>query len=134
LNEQNKRKFALWIYPQTLKKIEEIYKQDNCQSQSEFIEKAVTFYLGYLSANKNMNYFPKAISGVVDGIVSGSENRLARLMFKQAVVLAKLCKLLAIAYNFDESEYSKLHYECVEEVKRINGYIKIEKPDKWSDE
>ena len=134
MKEENKRKFALWIYPQTLEKIEEIYKQDNCKSKSEFIEKAATFYLGYLASNRNMNYFPKAISNVVDGIISGTENRLARLMFKQAVVLAKLSKMLAMAYGFDETQEEKLHYDCVEEVKKINGYIKIQRPDGWRDE
>ena len=45
--EENKRKFALWIYPDTQERIKELYKKDNCKSQSEFIEKAVRFYCGY---------------------------------------------------------------------------------------
>ena len=38
---QNKVKFALWAYPETLKDVEVHYKHDNCKSQSEFIEKAI---------------------------------------------------------------------------------------------
>lgn len=36
---QNKVKFALWAYPETLKDVAVHYKNDNCKSQSEFIEK-----------------------------------------------------------------------------------------------
>ena len=35
------------------------YRGDNCASQSEFIEKAVRFYCGYLEAEKDGAYLPK---------------------------------------------------------------------------
>lgn len=38
-----KRKFALWIKDSTPNKVENIYKEDNCSSRSEFIEKAIIF-------------------------------------------------------------------------------------------
>lgn len=45
---KDKKKFALWLYPQTLEEISEAYAADNCRSKSEFIEKAVKFYLAHL--------------------------------------------------------------------------------------
>lgn len=48
---ENKVKFALWAYPETLKNVEVHYKNDNCRSQSEFIEKAIKFYIA-ISARK----------------------------------------------------------------------------------
>lgn len=45
---ENKKKFALWIHPSVLEQVGEAALKDNCASQSEFIEKAVKFYLGYL--------------------------------------------------------------------------------------
>ena len=44
---KEKRKFALWLRPETLAKIEKLYRDDDCRSRSEFIEKAVLFYAGY---------------------------------------------------------------------------------------
>ena len=41
-----KEKFALWITPEAKREVETHYKQDNCKSQSEYIEKAVRFYSG----------------------------------------------------------------------------------------
>ena len=40
-----KRKFALWIKESTLDMVQNIYKEDNCSSRSEFIEKAIIFYV-----------------------------------------------------------------------------------------
>lgn len=51
-----KRKFALWIKESTLDMVQNIYKEDNCGSRSEFIEKAIIFYVGYLSSNDNSQY------------------------------------------------------------------------------
>jgi len=53
---ENKTKFALWVYPQTLKDVGTHYQHDNCKSQSEFIEKAIRFYIGYLDEEKSVNY------------------------------------------------------------------------------
>ena len=39
-----KRRFQLWIRPSTLELADTLYKKDNCDSKSEFIEKAVLFY------------------------------------------------------------------------------------------
>ena len=46
INQTEKRKFALWISKDTINRAKKTYKDDNCSSTSEFIEKAVLFYLG----------------------------------------------------------------------------------------
>lgn len=43
-----KSKHDFWLTPETKNKIEIYYKIDNCKSQSEFLEKAVNFYVGYI--------------------------------------------------------------------------------------
>ena len=61
-NAEEKRKFALWIKQSTMERIEKEYKADDCRSKSEFIEKAVLFYLGYLSSKDNEEYFSSVIT------------------------------------------------------------------------
>ena len=58
--ETQKRKFALWIRAETMEKIEALYKKDNCRSRSEFIEKAVLFYSGYLRQKRRRGIFPRS--------------------------------------------------------------------------
>ena len=83
--KEGKRKFALWIRESTLEKVRQWYDGDNCASQSEFIEKAVLFYVGYLASNNAGDYMPKIIISTLKGIVNESDNRISRILFKLAV-------------------------------------------------
>ena len=56
---KEKIRFALWLKPETMEKVRTASAQDDCGSLSEFIEKAVLAYLGYLSAGAvAKNNFP----------------------------------------------------------------------------
>ena len=75
--DETKKKFALWAYPTTLEKVERLYQLDNCRSKSEFIEKAVLFYAGYVCAEDCREYFPEAIVSTIQGsLVSVSYTHL----------------------------------------------------------
>ena len=122
----NKVKFALWAYPQTMKDVEVHYKNDNCKSQSEFIEKAIKFYVGYLDEEKSVNYISPMITETVKAQIKGTEQRLARLIFKVAVELGKLSHMTAAMNDIDEETLKSLHAMCVTEVRKINGIIDYE--------
>ena len=122
----NKVKFALWVYPQTMKDGEVHFKSDNCKSQSEFIEKAIRFYIGYLDEEKSVNYISPMITETVKAQIKGTEQRLARLLFKVAVELGKLSHMLAAANDVDDETLRQLHIMCVNEVRKINGIIDYE--------
>ena len=68
-----KRRFQLWIRPSTLELADTLYEKDNCDSRSEFIEKAILFYAGYLSAEDNKTYlrtFPQRTTKPISPISS----------------------------------------------------------------
>lgn len=119
----NKEKFALWAYPETLEEVGQTYEQDNCRSKSEFIEKAVKFYLGYLKQERNVNYLSPMITSTMEAVVNGCEQRMNRNMFKIAVELGKIAHTLAAANDVDEDTLRELHEMCLDEVRHINGCI-----------
>lgn len=123
---ENKEKFPLWAYPETLEAVEQSYRGDNCKSKSEFIEKAIKFYLGYLSGEDNVNYLSPKITESVDAVVHGSERRINRNLFKIAVELGKLSHMIAAANDVGNETLRELHAMCVDEVRRINGTIDFE--------
>lgn len=123
---QNKVKFPLWAYPETMMDVEVHYKNDNCKSQSEFIEKAIKFYVGYLDEEKSVNYISPLITETVKAQIKGTEQRLARLIFKVAVELGKLSHMTAAMNDVDEETLKSLHAMCVTEVRKINGIIDYE--------
>ncbi len=120
---ENKEKFALWIRPQTMRDVDSHYKGDNCKSKSEFIEKAVKFYLGYLNEESNISYISPMITETVKSQIKGTEQRLARLMFKTAVELSKNSHILASLSDIDDDTLYALNHRCVDEVRKINGII-----------
>ena len=96
---ENKKKFPLWAYPDTLEKVEEHYREDNCRSQSEFIEKAVNFYIGYLTSEDKKGYLPSVVTSTLKSIVAESDNRQNRMLFKLAVEVAILQNIAASSHR-----------------------------------
>lgn len=131
IKQEGKRKFAWWVRQSTIDLIQKIYKLDNCSSQSEFIEKAVLFYAGYLSAEYGKEYIPGAITSTLKSIVSESDNRISRLLFKMAVELAVAMNVIAACNNLDKESLDRLRGECVKEVKKVNGSISFDKAAEW---
>ena len=41
--EENKKNYALWLYPETVRRMDSSLELANCQSRSEFVEKALHF-------------------------------------------------------------------------------------------
>lgn len=124
--KETKIRIPLWLYPSTESEIREAFAGDNCKSPSEFIEKAVKFYLGYLKQTKNVNYLAPIITDSVNSIVLGSERRMNRNLFKIAVELGKLSHMMAAVNDIDDDTLRDLHAMCVNEVRRINGTIDFE--------
>jgi len=121
-----KQKMAVYFQPETIKKIEQAYREDNCASKTEFIEKAVKFYIGYLRQNGEVNYLSPMITETVKSQIKGTEQRLARLIFKVAVELGKLSHMTAALNDVDDETLKSLHAMCVTEVRKINGIIDYE--------
>lgn len=120
---ENKKKFALWVRPSSLEKVERLYQLVNCRSKSEFIEKAILFYSGYVTSQDGRDYFPEAIVSTVQGALDSFENRMASLMFKNTVELAMLLHVSAANFHVDQDTLSRLRGKCVNDVKRLNGHL-----------
>ena len=128
---ENKKKFALWVYPETLDKVAEIYRTDNCESKSEFIEKAIRFYIGYLTSEDKKGYLPSVVTSTLKSIVAESDNRQNRMIFKLAVEIAIMQNLMASTHDIDPLSLERLRGEYVREVKRLSGGFTFEDALTW---
>ena len=66
---REKVKFALRISPETQQLVKDLCPRDNCQSQNEFIEKAIHFYAGHISAKDSVDFLPPVFAATLKGIV-----------------------------------------------------------------
>lgn len=127
----DKKKFALYLYPETLDKVKDLYRKDDCISKSEFIEKAVRFYIGYLTAEDKSNYLPNMFLSNMRSIAAESDNRQSRMLFKLSVEIAMLQNLFAAFHDVDPESLEHLRGECVQEVKRLNGSFSLKDAVDW---
>ena len=116
-----KRRFQLWLKPSVLDMAEQLYESDNCISKSEFIEKAIVFYAGYLFSEGSGDYLPKIITSTLKGIVNESDNRISRILFKMAVEQAITMNVVAATCSISRDQLDKLRGMCVSQVKKTNG-------------
>ena len=124
--QEQKRKFAWWVNPSTVDLIGEMYRDDNCQSRSEYIEKAVLFYSGYLAHGKNKAYLPQVLVSTFKGMLDSYEDRQAALLFKLAVELSMLLHVTAATTEITEEYLSRLRGRCVQEVKTLRGAVSLD--------
>ena len=140
MEEQNsnrkevKRRFQLWLKPSTLELADSNFEKDNCASRSEFIEKAVLFYGGYVSSEHNQNYLPNIVISTMKAIMRDSENRHNRNLFRLCVELSMLMNVMAATHDIPKEALTKLRGECVEEVKALNGTLSLDTAVDWQSE
>ena len=123
---KGKEKFALWITPECKQLVDDCYADDQCQSRSEYIEKAILFYTGFLYAEKADRYLPKALQQIFSGTLDRFAERIGRQLFKLAVEQNVNNHILASDTDIDARSYQKMRGLSMDEVKRTNGKIDFE--------
>ena len=59
--DDNKKSTTIWLRPSVISRMDSWLEADNCQSRSEFVDKALRFYMGYLGTEDNTTYISQAI-------------------------------------------------------------------------
>ena len=136
-----KEKFAFYLSPEKKAILERRYREDGSRSLTAFIERAVDFYLDYLSANNAGLFLPTSIKSYLDGQLDQLEGRMSSLLYKQAVEQDMVAGILADAYQFSNEDLRRRRAESVNNVKKTNGRISLEQrvrgaweeDDEWQD-
>ena len=113
-----KEKFPLYLSPEKKAILERRYQEDGSRSITAFIERAVDFYLDYLSANSAGLFLPTSVQSYLDGRLDQFENRMASLLFKQAVELDMGMSTLADCVKLDEEYLRRRRANSIANVKR----------------
>lgn len=110
----------------TLSRIAAALPAANCRTRNEFINKAVRFYLSYLDSKEDAQFLTPALESVIGARIADTENRLARVLFKQGVELAMLMHVVAATNDVRTEDLNKLRKICVDEVSRVSGRYSFE--------
>ena len=118
-----KKKCAVWLTPETKELVERVYAADNCRSQSEFIEKAIQFYAGYLNTKNASAFLPGVLATTLIGALDNFGQRIGAQLYKVAIEQNMCNHLLAEDTDMDARDYQLLRGRSVREVQSTNGRI-----------
>lgn len=128
--KEAKERYTVWMMPSTREEVEELMQKGNCKRISEFIEKAVNFYCGYLRSS-TQDYVPQIVLTTLKSLMNENENRHNGSLFRIAVELSMIKNLLAYSNGIGQAPLDKLRADCASEVKKINGTISFEEAIRW---
>ena len=127
MSEENKKRTAVWLSPGVIRRMDSWLEEDNCSTRSEFIEKALRFYMGYLATEDTSEYLSQALVDTLQGIVADNSNRLRTMIFKWCVELNMMGHTIAAHFRADPINRRELRAFAVDEVKRTNGQISFDR-------
>lgn len=122
---ENKDRLNFRMKPETAEKLEHWYKTNHCRSKNEFVEKAVNFYADSLAA-ENSATLPLAIQAAIDGRLKLLEDRMAAILYKQAVEIDMALSILLQSVNVDESVLRQERAKSIATIKRTHGRLRME--------
>lgn len=99
--EENKKRTAVWLTSGVIRRMDGWLEEDNCKTRSEFIEKALRFYMGYLAAEDTSEYLSRALVDTLRGTLADNENRLRTLLFKLCVEVNMMSHTVAAHFRAD---------------------------------
>ena len=124
--DDNKKSTTIWLRPSVTSRMDGWLEEANCKSRSEFIEKSLHFYMGYLGTEDTSEYLSDALVATLRGIVADSANRTNGILFKCAVEQGIMAHTIAAHFGDAMEDRRALRGYVVDEVLRTNGQIKFE--------
>lgn len=122
----SKTQISVLLPDSTLKKLESLQSLENASlSRNQIIEQAIDFYYGYKTSELNQDYLCSVIGQKIEGMLNNVTDRTARLIFKEAVEMNLLTRLIASQFDIDKMTYEKMRKTAVDDVKSTKGIINI---------
>ena len=109
-----------------MKNGQRLIAKTNATSRSEFISNAIEFYIAWLNSKNISKVLTPALESVISSKILDTEDRIARVLFKQGVELAMLMHVVAATNEITEGQLRDLRKICVDEVKRNSGKYKFD--------
>ena len=121
----DKRKYTLYFDSASMKRVDDLYRQEGFRSKSEFIEKAIDPYCGYLTAENHIDYLPKVVISTIKNTLDAFETRISKILFKSNVELSNLTQVTAATVDTSELNLSRVRANSVRYVQQTHGFISL---------
>lgn len=69
ISTENVKRIVIWLKPELLSRMDGWLETANCKNRSEFISKALRFYMGYLATDDVSSYVFESVSQNIRGML-----------------------------------------------------------------
>lgn len=126
MGNKTKQRVVAWLPPEQIAMMEKLMISENMKNHTEFVDRAVQFYIGYLGTENSTDYLSKTLIGEMKGTLRETENRQSANIFRLAVEMGMMMNILAAGLEITDDQLYKLRGRCVREVKASKGKVSFE--------
>lgn len=103
-----KSRYSLWLSNDNIKMADKIYSLDNCKSRSEFVDRAIRFYCGYVETNIAQDYIADVFTQTVFPKLDNMKKVLNKSIYNIALQLSMLSHFEAALCDYEDDDLKKL--------------------------
>ncbi len=100
--------------------------EEGISHQSEFMRRAVDFYINFFRSRKCMDILSPLLAGAIKGEVESLEHHVSEMLFKLAVEQSVTNGVLAAAYSIDPQDIEIFRKQSAQNVAETNGILDLE--------
>lgn len=124
---QSKKQMEVSLNTRTYNMVTEKYKDEGCTTKSEFVERAILWYCGYLNNKEDLSYLPDTLGEILRGHLGRLELAVCRYLGKLAVEMNVNSHINATQSDISNEDYYKLRKLAEREVQQNGGNISFGK-------
>ena len=127
-NQNQKSSSGVMLTQAQWDRCDRLANEKGYRSRNAFLRDAVDFYCSWLEKEQSERFLTPALESVIGAKVRDSEERINRNLFKIAVDLDVLAKIVLDENGggYDEDYLAELRRDSIKEVSQTNGSIKME--------
>ena len=117
--------------PSMVAEITKMMPEANATSKTDFVRKAVAFYIGYIRQQKNINYLAPMLAGAIKSEVRSLGKDVCEMLFKLAVEMGINSNITAAVNDIEDESLENIRRNVAQEIARVNGILTFEDANEW---
>ena len=127
-NQNQKTSSGVALTQAQWERCDRLANETGYRSRNAFIRDAIDFYCSWLEKEQTERFLTPALESVISAKIRDSEERISRNLFKIAVDLAILSKIVLDrdGGGYDADYLDEMRQDSIREVSETNGAIRME--------
>ena len=126
MDSENKQRVSLYLDKQTVKTVDMFIKKHDYHSRNEFFERAAENLIADEAIKTGGNVMSEKLAKAVENVSEDNAKAISKGLFRYAVQLEMLMRVIAKANHFTDDELEDMRREAINNVRRTRGRIKLE--------